>query len=103
MNRGREMTHLRDEWTPTDQPGQSPLHGDRGGRLLSPSRPRVPRSLTIAISREAGARGASIAQRVGARLGWQVYTQELLEYSLQNELMRQDILDSLTPEAAAWL
>jgi cytidylate kinase len=67
------------------------------------SRPRIPVSLTITISREAGARGASIAQRVGTRLGWQVYTQELLEYSLQNELMRQDILDSLTPEASAWV
>jgi len=40
----------------------------------------VPAGLTIAISREAGSRGASIAKRAGEKLGWEVYSQDLLEY-----------------------
>src|SRR5262245_48220368 len=34
---------------------------------------------TIAISRQAGARGTSVAHEVGKRLGWRVYDHELLE------------------------
>lgn len=97
------MSHLSNDLTPLEPGQQTPLHGDRGNLALPSSKPRVPRSLTIALSREAGARGASIAQRVGEKLGWQVYTQELLEYSLQNELMRQDILDDLSPEGIQWV
>lgn len=34
---------------------------------------------TIAISRQAGARGTSVAHEIGKRLGWPVYDHELLE------------------------
>ncbi|MFO0966072.1 MAG: cytidylate kinase-like family protein [Gemmataceae bacterium] len=34
---------------------------------------------TITLSREAGCPGTSVAQRIGALLGWQVYDHELLE------------------------
>lgn len=97
------MSQLSNDLAATEAMNQSPRHGDRGAGRPESARPRIPRSLTIAISREAGARGASIAQRVGTKLGWQVYTQELLEYSLQNELMRQDILESLSQEASEWV
>ena len=36
--------------------------------------------LCITISREAGARGSTVARLVGKKLGWTVYDQELLEY-----------------------
>ena len=64
------------------EPG--PLHGYRGES--APATPdRWPSGLTIALSREAGARGGSIAKRVGRKLGWHVVDQELLEFLTQDE------------------
>jgi hypothetical protein len=63
----------------------------------------VPGSLTVAVSREAGSRGGSIGRRAGAKLGWQVYTQELLEYIAQEGNFRQGVLDNLSPAAAHWV
>src|SRR5947209_272083 len=79
-----------------------PHHGFRGERGPEGLAPGGPQSLTIAISREAGSRGGSIARRAAAKLGWQVYTQELLEYLAQEGSPRQDLLDALSPEAARW-
>jgi cytidylate kinase len=78
----------------------TPLHGDRGDRVL---RPVAPAGITIAISREAGARGGSIARRVGKRLGWQVYNQELLEFLCANEAAREPILADVPADAATWI
>lgn len=83
-------------------PGESPHHGFRGedsGRM----RPAVPAALTIAISREAGARGGTIGRRVGRLLGWQVYDQELLDYVMQDSTVQQGLMDSLSEEAAHWV
>ncbi len=82
--------------------GESPLHGYRGA-LAEEAAPGVPAGLTIAISREAGARGATIAKRAGEKLGWDVYSQDMLEYGAQNGSLRQDMLDRLTPAATSWV
>lgn len=66
-------------------------------------RPTAPAGITIAISREAGARGGSIARRVGKRLGWQVYNQELLEYLCATEAAREPLLAELPADAAGWV
>jgi cytidylate kinase len=58
--------------------------------------------LTIAISREAGSRGTSIARRAGEKLGWQVYTQELLEYLSQEGQSRQELVAAASAEGARW-
>src|SRR5262249_21360502 len=58
---------------------------------------------TVAVSREAGSRGASIGRRVARQLGWQVYDQELLEYVAQDGPLHQELIDGLPPAAAAWL
>jgi cytidylate kinase len=63
----------------------------------------MPASLTIAISREAGSRGGTIARRAARRLGWEVYNQELLEYVAQEGAFRQDIAENLPPVAAQWV
>ena len=83
-------------------PAESPLHGYRGVGEDTQTQ-RVPAGLTIALSREAGARGATIAQRAGEKLGWEVYSQEMLEYGAQNAALRQDVLDKLSPESIAWI
>src|SRR5262245_54328719 len=82
---------------------QSPRHGFQGDRAVLPAGPRLPAAPTVAISREAGARGSSIAHRAGAKLGWQVYPQELMEYISQEGNFRQDIVENLPPAAGRWV
>src|SRR5262245_61854487 len=82
---------------------EAPRHGFQGDRGARVSAPGVPASLTVAISREAGARGGSIARRAGEKLGWQVYGQELLEYIAQEGTFRQDVVGDLAPAAAQWV
>jgi cytidylate kinase len=79
-----------------------PRHGFRG-EPAAPRAPFVPQGLTIAVSREAGARGATIARRVAGKLGWQVCDQELMEHMAQDGVIRQGLLDGLSPDGAAWL
>jgi hypothetical protein len=74
-----------------------PLHGYRGENVPVRAN-RIPTSLTIAMSRESGARGGSIARRAGRKLGWQVVDQELLEFLAQDE----QALQELPAEAREW-
>jgi cytidylate kinase len=87
---------------PVPEQRESPRHGFRGERPLT-SGDRVPGSLTIAVSREAGSRGSSIATRAGQKLGWQIYNQEVLEYIAQEGTFRQDIVENLPAPAARWV
>jgi hypothetical protein len=78
----------------------APRHGERG----EPATPAaLPRGLTIALSREAGARGSSIARRVGARMGWDIYTQEMIEVLAQEGALHQEIAHELPPGAGEWV
>src|SRR5262245_59326851 len=84
-------------------PTGSPLHGFRGDRQpLRPGDP-IPAGLTLAISREAGARGGTIGRRVGRKLGWQVYDHELIEFLAHDSSAHHDRSASLTPEASHWV
>ena len=98
-----EPTHPFDEDVPPTpaSAGESPRHGFQGDRAPRAPAPGVPAGLTVSLSREAGARGGTIGRRVGRKLGWQVYDQELLDYLAQEEA-RQG-LDALPPAAAAWV
>src|SRR5262249_27638845 len=81
--------------------GESPLHGLPGDPRFAPAAPTGPASLTIAVSREAGARGGTIGRRVAKKLGWQVYNQEMLEYTAQEGASRH-VIAHLPPAAARW-
>ncbi len=83
-----------------ETPRESPRHGFQGDRGGPPAPRSGPSTLTVAFSREAGARGGSIARRVGRKLGWQVYDQELLEFMAQEAIVGQGVLDE-PPEAPA--
>jgi cytidylate kinase len=87
--------------TPTEV-RESPRHGFQGDRQPLVPAGRIPHSLTIALSRQAGSRGGSIARRVGVKLGWQVYNQDMLEYIAQEGTFRQDMDAGLTPEMTRW-
>jgi cytidylate kinase len=78
-----------------------PLHGYRGD-ALEPSDQR-PHGLTVAISREAGARGTTIAHKVGELLGWQVFDQEMLDQLLVNDTGRTQLLSELPDGAREWM
>lgn len=83
-------------------PGEMPpAHGFRG-EDAPVIRGSVPRGLSIAVSRESGARGGSIARRVGRKLGWQVYDHEVLEFMAQDSVARQELIDSLPEACGAW-
>jgi hypothetical protein len=90
-----------DSGAPEPEPPRHGFQGDRGDTSVPAG--EVPAGLTVAVSREAGARGGSIGRRVGRKLGWQVYDQELLEYMAQDGPTRQGLLDGLTPAGRAWL
>jgi cytidylate kinase len=79
-----------------------PLHGFQGNRGVVPER-SFPLGVSVAISRESGARGGSIGRHVGRKLGWQVYDQELLEFMAQDAVARQGLLDQITGPAHDWV
>lgn len=96
------MPRPEEELVPPEIIGEPPHHGYRGERSPSVIPPGIPAAISIAISREAGARGSTIGHRAAQKLGWQVYNQELLEYIAHEGAFRQNVVDNLSPEAAAW-
>ena len=66
-------------------------------------RRKTERALSIAISREAGARGSSVAREVGRRLGWTVYDHELLESIAREMKVRASLLESVDEKHKSWL
>lgn len=78
---------------------EAPRHGDPGQHAAH----FVPPALTIAISRETGARGSSIGKRVAKKLNWAYYDQELLQYLAQGKRMEDEIITSLSAEAREWV
>lgn len=64
--------------------------------------PRTARALNIAISREAGTPGTSVARKLGERLGWQVYDRELVERIAEEMGLRSSLLDSVDERQQTW-
>lgn len=95
---------MDDRSQPVMMPMESPHHGYRGETRKEFRQSFLPSSMTLAISREAGARGGTIGRRVGRALNWQVYDQELLEYVMQdNSPVQGGFLDGLPAEAVQWV
>ena len=60
-------------------------------------------AFTIAISREVGARGTTVARDVGRRLGWPVYDHELLEQIAKEMHVSVHLLESADEKPGSWL
>ncbi len=60
-------------------------------------------AFTIAVAREAGAPGTSVAQEVGRRLGWPVYDHELLQQIAKEHNLRVSLLESLDERRQSWM
>jgi cytidylate kinase len=59
--------------------------------------------LSVAISRQSGSRGSSIAQVVGARLGWPVYDHELLTRIAEEKGLSARLLEHLDERCHTWM
>ena len=77
-----------------------PLHGDRGTLQLAVH--GCPGGMTVAIGRQVGARGGSIAHRLGKMLGWPVYDRDQLELLAADETSRELVYKDLTSEQRSW-
>src|SRR5262249_28478072 len=64
---------------------------------------RSQQGITIALTREAGARGRAVARAVGQELGWPVYDHELLESIAREMKMRVDLLESVDERRRSWI
>jgi cytidylate kinase len=64
---------------------------------------RVSLAFTVALSREAGTQGTSVAQEVGKLLSWPVYDHELLEQIAQDMGLRTSLLESVDERQQSWL
>ena len=80
-------------------PTESPWHGYRGESTAEGVRPA---GICVAISREVGAGGGTIAQRLGRLLGWQVIDQEMLELLSQDPTGQAGILAEIPEPAKQW-
>jgi cytidylate kinase len=56
----------------------------------------------VAISRQAGARGTTIARKVADILSWQVFDHDTLDYLVQNDTARSQLLADVPANALAW-
>jgi cytidylate kinase len=65
--------------------------------------PKQAPSVTIAMTRQAGSRGAEIAQAVGVRLGWPVYDRELLKRIAEEKGLSARLLERLDERCTNWL
>jgi cytidylate kinase len=61
------------------------------------------RAFTIALSREVGAGGTSVASEVGARLNWPVYDHELIERIAREMNLRTALLESVDERRLSWV
>ncbi len=71
----------------------------RQQRARSPEGPHY----TIALSREAGTQGRTIARLVGERLGWAVYDRELLSLLAEQMGVQPALLENVDEKRVNWL
>jgi cytidylate kinase len=62
-----------------------------------------PAGFTIALSREVGALGTTVARALGQRLGWSVHDHELVERVAQDMNLRTRLLESLDERPGSWM
>jgi cytidylate kinase len=82
------MAHAQKHWR--ERGKEKPAHGTAAGP-------------TVALTREAGVPGTTIANAIGQRLGWPVYDHELLERISQETGWRISLLESIDQKRRGWL
>lgn len=59
--------------------------------------------VSIALSRQAGSRGADVARQAGAKLGWPVYDQELLQSIAREKGLQARLLEQMDERHMSWM
>jgi cytidylate kinase len=77
-------------------------HSKERGEVEAHARQAKP-AVTIAISRQSGARGTTTARAVGKRLGWAVYDRELVERIAQDIKVQASLLEGVDEKKVGWL
>lgn len=76
---------------------------ERGEAETEADARRAKPAFAIAISRQCGARGTTIARAVGERLGWSVYDRELVERIAQDMKLQVGLLEKVDEKKVSWL
>jgi cytidylate kinase len=83
---------------------ESLLHAEEHYQTTArPAGPHVVPPFTIAVSRQVGARGTTVAREVGQRLGWPVYDQELLQRIADELHVRVSELSRVDERPLSWV
>jgi cytidylate kinase len=69
----------------------------------APGPQNAPPAVTVALSRQAGSRGAEVARAAGARLGWPVYDAELLKRIAEEKGLPEKLVATLDERHFSWL
>lgn len=93
-----------------EAPGEAPSGSGRLARRVAQRHDRFVRDRNVptvtcrcvTVSRESGARGGTIGRAVAAKLDWQFYDQEVLEYLANEPADRARLLGVLSGPAEAW-
>jgi cytidylate kinase len=88
---GTTFQHLETHWEHRRQ--------EQAATSASSSAP----AFTVALTREAGALGTSVAQEVGRRLQWPVYDHALLEQIAKDLGVRTNLVESVDERRKSWL
>jgi cytidylate kinase len=91
-------------WHSARQLAESIVHANnyRQAHVEARLTPESP-ALTIALSRQVGAGGTSIATEIGNQLGWPVYDHALLERIADEMHLRTQLLESVDERRMSWL
>jgi cytidylate kinase len=88
---GQALQHLSKHW-----------ETQRAAQASSKDLSATP-GFTIALTREAGAQGTTVAQEVAKRLNWSFYDNELIERIAQDMGVRAQLLESVDERRKSWL
>ena len=98
MNLSDLSVHAVEAFIKATEKARFPAEQEAG----SPSAPKAT-PFTIALSREAGALGTSVAHELSKRLNWPVYDHELLEELAKDLGVGTRLLEEADEKPASWL
>jgi cytidylate kinase len=75
----------------------------RSGELPLESHQHTTPGVTIAISRQTGAGGTTLARELGQRLGWPVFDREILQRIAEQTGLRVRLLEEMDEKRSSWL
>ncbi len=79
-----------------------PKHGYRGD-LFPDILPGSFPGHCLCVSRQFGARGGGIASKIAKKLGWQIYSHEILQYMASNPVAKQELFDFAGTKIVDWV